>query len=224
MIIELKDIVRTFQIGPTELRILKGVSLAVEKGDLLAVVGPSGSGKSTLMNIMGLLDKPTTGRVLIDDAPVDYADDRVVSHLRNRKIGFVFQSYHLLPRLTAAENVGLPLIYRGLSPHEIHERAMTYLEKVEMGPRADHRPNQLSGGQQQRVAMARALVGRPSLILADEPTGALDSKTGKEILALLKKVNADEGVTVVVITHDLGLAAQCARRVEIRDGLLGRMS
>ncbi len=220
MIIELRDVVRSYRVGPTELRVLKGVSLEVRKGELLAVVGLSGSGKSTLMNIMGLLDKPTSGTVFLDGLPVDYTNDRRVSQFRNQKIGFVFQSYHLLPRLTAVENVGLPLVYRGLRQREVHERAMVSLAKVEMAERAEYRPGELSGGQQQRVALARSLVGSPSLLLADEPTGALDTKTGKEIMGLLKRVNAEERVTVVLITHDLGLAAQCGRKIEISDGLL----
>jgi putative ABC transport system ATP-binding protein len=224
VILALDDVTRSYTVGPTQLRILKGVSLAVERGELLAIIGPSGSGKSTLMNIMGLLDKPTSGQVLIEGAPVDYADDRSVSLLRNRKIGFVFQSYQLLPRLTAAENVGLPLIYRGLPDRKIRERAMEYLKKVEMHERADHKPSELSGGQQQRVAIARSLVGQPALILADEPTGALDTRVGQEILALLKKVNQEEGVTVIVITHDPRIAAACPRQIEIRDGLIARAS
>jgi putative ABC transport system ATP-binding protein len=220
VIVGLDQVTRSYTIGPTELRILKGVSLAVEKGDLLAIIGPSGSGKSTLMNIMGLLDKPTSGTVMIESTPVDYGDDRRLSHLRNRKIGFVFQSYQLLPRLSALENVGLPLVYRGLPDRQIREQSLEYLKRVEMAERADHRPSELSGGQQQRVAIARALAGQPALVLADEPTGALDTRVGAEIMALLKQVNEEEGVTVVVITHDPRIAASCRRSVEIRDGML----
>ncbi len=218
--LRLSEIRKSYTIGPTELVVLKDVSLTVAQGELLAVVGPSGSGKSTLMNILGLLDKPTSGSYSIDDVPISYDDDRFISRLRNQKIGFVFQSYHLLSRLTAEENVGLPLVYRGETTRTIHERAMAYLEKVQMADRAHHKPAELSGGQQQRVAIARAMVGRPALILADEPTGALDSKVGAEIMNLFASLNRDEEITVVIITHDHGVARQCRRRVEIRDGVL----
>jgi putative ABC transport system ATP-binding protein len=223
-VLELRDIARSYAIGPTELTVLRSVSFSVEKGELLAIIGPSGSGKSTLMNIIGLLDKPTSGTYLLDGKAIPYEDDRYLSRLRNQKIGFVFQSYHLLPRLNALENVGLPLVYRGWKTRAIEERALAYLEKVQMRERAAHKPSELSGGQQQRVAIARAMVGQPELILADEPTGALDSRVGAEIMALFSQLNAQEGITVVVITHDLGIAAQCRRIVEIRDGTLLRGS
>jgi putative ABC transport system ATP-binding protein len=170
------------------------------------------------MNIVGLLDKPTEGSYHIDGRPVSYDDDRALSTLRNKTIGFVFQSYHLLQRLTALENVGIPLVYRGWKTRVINERAMTYLERVQMADRAHHRPSELSGGQQQRVAIARAMVGQPTLILADEPTGALDTRVGGEIMALFQALNRAEGITVVIVTHDPGIARQCGRQVEIRDG------
>ena len=172
------------------------------------------------MNIIGLLDKPTFGTYSIDGRAITYDDDRLLSRLRNQKMGFVFQSYHLLPRLTALENVGLPLVYRGWKTRAIRECAMKYLEKVQMSDRAEHKPAELSGGQQQRVAIARAMAGEPATILADEPTGALDSHVGAEIMGLFKNLNEEEGITVVVITHDPEIAAQCQRRVEIRDGAL----
>ena len=218
--LRLNEIRKSYAIGPTELVVLKGVSVAIERGELLAIVGPSGSGKSTLMNIIGLLDKPTAGTYQIDDRPVSYDDDRTLSTLRNQTIGFVFQSYHLLQRLTALENVGIPLVYRGWKTRTINERAMTYLERVQMADRAHHRPSELSGGQQQRVAIARAMVGQPTLILADEPTGALDTRVGSEIMGLFQALNKDEGITVVIVTHDPRIARQCNRQVEIRDGEL----
>jgi putative ABC transport system ATP-binding protein len=219
-VLRLEAIRKSYRIGPTELPVLKDVSLTVAQGELLAIIGPSGSGKSTLMNIIGLLDKPSSGSYSIDDRAITYDDDRFLSRLRNHKIGFVFQSYHLLPRLTALENVGLPLVYRGESGRAINERARAYLEKVQMAERAHHKPAELSGGQQQRVAIARAMVGRPALILADEPTGALDSKVGAEIMSLFHNLNREEGITIVIITHDHSVAAKCQRQVEIRDGVL----
>jgi putative ABC transport system ATP-binding protein len=199
---------------------LRGVSLEVARGDLASITGPSGSGKSTLMNILGLLDRPTGGSYLLEASDVSAMGDSELSVVRNARIGFVFQAFHLLPRLTAEENVGLPLVYRGLGKKEIARRAREALETVGMGDRATHRPNELSGGQQQRVAIARALVGDPALILADEPTGALDPRIGQEIMELFLRLNAAERTTVIVITHDPAVARQCARRLEIRDGML----
>lgn len=218
--LRLIDIRKSYRIGPTSVEVLKGISLNVEKGELLSIIGPSGSGKSTLMNIIGLLEQPSAGSYFIEETRIAYDDDRVLSSLRNRMIGFVFQQYHLLPRLTAVENVGLPLIYRGLGGKEIMDRAVEYLTKVEMQQRGAHKPMELSGGQQQRVAIARALVAHPALILADEPTGALDSQTGQEIMSLFKRLNEEEGITIVVITHDPKIAAQCRRKLEIRDGVI----
>jgi putative ABC transport system ATP-binding protein len=218
--LRLLDIHKTYTIGPEAVEVLKGISLSVEKGDLLSIMGPSGSGKSTLMNIMGLLDKPTSGTCFIEDTKITYDNDRVLSTLRNKEIGFVFQSYNLLPRKTALENVGIPLLYRDIKRSEIRERSMEYLKKVGMDKWAYHRPNELSGGQQQRVAIARALVGTPMIILADEPTGALDTRTGQEILSFFRQLNEEDGITFVIITHDPGIGRQCKRMVELRDGVI----
>lgn len=218
--LRLIDIHKTYKVGPEEVEVLKGISVTIEKGELFAIIGPSGSGKSTLMNTMGLLDKPTSGSYFIEDTQITYDDDRVISALRNRKIGFVFQSYNLLPRKTAIENVGIPLIYRGLKKSEIKEQSMEYLKKVEMDKWANYKPHELSGGQQQRVAIARALVGNPAIILADEPTGALDTHTGQEILTFFKQLNEKEEITFVIITHDPNIARQCKRMAELRDGVI----
>jgi putative ABC transport system ATP-binding protein len=220
LMLSIVDIRKSYRVGPTELKVLKGINLTVEKGELLAVIGPSGSGKSTLMHMLGLLEKPDTGTYHIDGTKVIYDDDRVLSTLRNRKIGFVFQQYHLLPKLTALENVGVPLTYRGIKVAEVRKKSLEYLTKVDMQDRANHRPNEMSGGQQQRVAIARALIGLPAIILADEPTGALDTKTGEEIMDLFHRLNRDEGITVVIITHNPGLAGQCGRYVKIIDGMI----
>lgn len=218
--LRLVDICKTYKIGPEEVEVLKGVSMTVEKGELFSIMGPSGSGKSTLMNIIGLLDKPTSGSCFIEETKITYDDDKVLSAIRNREIGFVFQSYNLLPRKTAIENVGIPLIYRGMKGSAMKERSMEYLKKVGMDKWAYHRPNELSGGQQQRVAIARALVGNPTIILADEPTGALDTHTGQEILTFFKQLNEKDGITFVIITHDPNIARQCKRMVELRDGVI----
>jgi len=220
LMLDIRDIRKSYRIGPTEVSVLKGINLSVESGELLAIVGPSGSGKSTLMHMMGLLEKPDTGSYSIDGARVVYDDDRVLSSLRNRKIGFVFQQYHLLPKLTALENVGVPLTYRGLKVADIRRRSLEFLTKVDIQERANHHPNEMSGGQQQRVAIARALIGSPSIILADEPTGALDKKTGEEIMDLFQRLHHDEGITIVIITHNPELAAQCGRSVKIIDGMI----
>jgi putative ABC transport system ATP-binding protein len=219
-VLQLVDICKSYQVGPTELKVLRGISVTVEKGELLSIIGPSGSGKSTLMNIIGLLEQPTSGSYFIDGMKVSYDDDRVLSDIRNKTIGFVFQQYHLLPRLNALDNVGIPLVYRGTGEKEIREKSMEFLKKVEVEDRAHHKPNELSGGQQQRVAIARALVGRPSIVLADEPTGALDSNTSQDIMNLFKRLNKEEGITIIVITHDPKIARQCERVVEIRDGMI----
>jgi len=219
-LLHLVDIHKSYRIGPTAVDVLRGITLTVEKAELLSIIGPSGSGKSTLMGIIGLLDQPTAGSYLIKGNKIIYDDDRSLSTMRNKMIGFVFQQYHLLPRFTAIENVGLPLIYRGLNDKEIREKSIEYLKKVEMEDRAHHKPKELSGGQQQRVAIARALVGNPSIVLADEPTGALDSHTGQEIMNLFKKLNEEEGITIIVITHDPKIAIQCKRKVELRDGVI----
>jgi len=192
----------------------------VRSGDLMSIMGPSGSGKTTLMNIIGLLDRPSSGSCVLNDRNISRLKDDELSTLRNRTIGFVFQSFHLLPQLTALENVCLPLVYRGVGRPEMQDRARTLLNHVGMTERAHHRPNQLSGGQKQRVAIARALIGEPALLLADEPTGALDTDTATEVMSLLKTLNAESGVTILIITHDAAIAEQCTKQMRIRDGKL----
>ncbi len=206
--------------GPPDRRtpVLRDVSFAIGAGEFCAIVGPSGSGKSTLMNIIGLLDRPSSGDVLLDDVPVDAASPEAAAELRNQTLGFVFQSFHLLPRLTAWENVALPLLYRGIARQARKAPALAMLDQVGLGDRAEHRPAELSGGQRQRVALARALVGGPRLILADEPTGSLDSVTAAEVMTLLRDLNRRLGVTVIMVTHDHDLARQCQRRIEVLDG------
>ena len=218
--LELADICKTFRLGPVEVEVLKGIDLRVDAGDLISIMGPSGSGKSTLMNIVGLLGRPTSGAYRIDGRDVASMNDRELSAFRNEHIGFVFQSFNLLGHLTALENVGLPLVYRGAGRREARRRAEDILGKVGMDDRLDHRPDQLSGGQKQRVAIARALVGTPSAVLADEPTGALDSDTAEEVMQLLIRLNREERVAVVIITHDPAVSLQCRRRALIRDGEL----
>ncbi|MCY4345671.1 MAG: ABC transporter ATP-binding protein [Aestuariivita sp.] len=219
-ILSLSDIRRSFQIGPTNTEILKGVDLEVYEGDLLSIMGPSGSGKTTLMNIIGLLDQPSSGYYVLDGDKVSNLNDNALSSLRNKQIGFVFQAFHLLTRSSAVENVCMPLLYRGVRRKAAVRSAEEMLDKVGMGERLRHRPNQLSGGQKQRVAIARALVGSPSLLLADEPTGALDPNTAKEVMSLLLRLNDEQKLTVMIITHDVNIARQCKRQVFIRDGTL----
>ena len=199
---------------------LKGIDLRVEAADFISIMGPSGSGKSTLMNILGLLGQPSAGTYRVSGRDVSTMNDRELSAFRNEHIGFVFQSFNLLGHLTALENAALPLVYRGLGRREVRRRARDILEKVGMGDRLDHRPDQLSGGQKQRVAIARALVGTPTAVLADEPTGALDSDTADEVMRLLIQLNREERVAVVIITHDPTISLQCRRRALIRDGEL----
>ena len=218
--LSLHDIRKSYRIGPTEVEVLRGVSLEVADGDMLSISGPSGCGKSTLMNILGLLDRPSAGRYAIAGQAVAYDDDDQLSDIRNRSIGFVFQQYHLLPRLTALENVCLPLVYRNLAEAQMHALALDKLRLVGMDTRAGHLPSELSGGQQQRVAIARALVGQPQLILADEPTGALDPRVGQDIMALFLQLNAEQRITVAIITHDPGIARQCPRRAVMQEGVL----
>ena len=215
--IELKDIYKIYSDGDSEIRALDGVSLFVDKGEFVAIVGSSGSGKSTCMNIIGCLDIPTSGKYFLNRNDVSELNDNELAHIRNRELGFVFQQYNLIPKLNVIENVELPLLYKGLKSKQRHELAMAALERVGLGDRAEKFPSQLSGGQQQRVSIARALAGNPPVILADEPTGALDSKTGKEVLEFLKKLNS-EGTTIVLITHDNDIAAQIKRVVRIQDG------
>lgn len=218
--LQLRDIQKSYRIGPTEVSVLNGVSLEVQQGELVSIMGPSGCGKSTLMNIIGLLDRPSSGSYCLDGSEVTYTNDDALSEIRNRRIGFVFQQYFLLSKLTALENVQLPMVYRGESGPSVRERAMELLQRVGMHERAHHRPAELSGGQQQRVAIARALIGRPAIILADEPTGALDTQVGGEIMELFKTLNSQEGITVVIITHDPGIARQCARVAVMKDGVI----
>ncbi|WP_058480778.1 ABC transporter ATP-binding protein [Legionella waltersii] len=216
-LIQLKELVKTYHLEGISTTVLKQVSLDVYEGDLLAIVGASGSGKSTLMNIIGLLDKPDQGHYILKSKPVAGLSSDEAAELRNKHIGFVFQQFNLLPRLTAMQNVALPLTYRGVSQTEIKEKVSSALDKVGMSKFLQHRPTQLSGGQQQRVAIARALVTDPQVILADEPTGALDSKTGTEVMNLFLGLNA-EGRTIIMVTHDEQVAAQCKRRITLADG------
>ncbi len=216
-IIDLTDAYRTYDLGRVQVHALAGASLHVDEGEFVAVIGPSGSGKSTLMNILGCLDRPTSGRYVLDGTPVEELDDDGLARVRSRMIGFVFQSYNLLPRTSALENVATPLLYQGVPKKERLARATAALERMGLGDRLDHEPNELSGGQQQRVAIARALVTNPSLILADEPTGNLDSHTGEEVLQLFHDLN-DQGVTIVLITHDSDVAVRAGRQIHVLDG------
>lgn len=216
-LIELKDIYKIYQMGEEEVRANNGVSLTICRGEFVAIVGKSGSGKSTLMNIIGALDVPTSGEYLLGGEEVGRMSDNQLAGIRNKMIGFIFQQYNLLPRLNLLENVELPLLYAGVGTNERNKRAMASLERVGLAEKWKNFPNQLSGGQQQRVSIARALAGDPSLILADEPTGALDSKTSREVLNFLKKLN-DEGNTIVMITHDSAIAKEARRVIRVHDG------
>lgn len=216
-IIEAKGLSRTYNVGDRPVLALRDISLTVEAGELVAIMGPSGSGKSTLMNLIGLLDTPTAGSYRLAGARVEELDSDAKARMRNLKLGFVFQSFNLLPRATAVENVELPLLYAGTQSAERRKRALAALEHVQLTERAFHWPRQLSGGEQQRVAIARAMVNNPALILADEPTGALDSRTGNAILGLFQHLNR-EGRTIIMVTHDTHVARHCARNVMIRDG------
>lgn len=216
-LIEFQDIYKIYEMGDSEVRAIDGISMKVEKGEFLAIVGQSGSGKSTCMNVIGCLDIPTSGKYLLDGTDVSTMTDDELAEIRNKKLGFIFQQYNLIPKLNVRQNVELPLLYAGLSEKEQAERAMVALERVGLSDKAKNMPSQLSGGQQQRVSIARALAGDPSIILADEPTGALDSRTGKEVLEFLKKLHK-EGNTIVLITHDNTIAAQAERVIRIQDG------
>jgi putative ABC transport system ATP-binding protein len=216
-LIELCDLARRYEMGDQRISALDGVSFAIEKGEMVAIIGTSGSGKSTLLNILGCLDTPTGGTYRLRGTDVQDLSDDERSAVRNREIGFVFQSFQLLPRATAWKNVALPLVYRGVPARQRRARAQAALERVGLGARLGHRPNQLSGGQRQRVAIARALITEPSLILADEPTGNLDSTTGQEILALFRTLHG-EGNTILVVTHEPTIAASCPRAIRIFDG------
>jgi len=218
-LIRVEQVSKEYVMGGEVLKALDGVSLTIGYGEFVAIIGPSGSGKSTLMNILGCLDTPTSGKYWLEGEEVSRLRDNRLAEIRNRKIGFIFQSFNLLPKLTALENVELPLIYRGMRGGERRERAMEALRKVGLADRTHHRPSELSGGQQQRVAIARALAGNPPILLGDEPTGALDTKTGMEVLQLMRELNR-EGHTIILITHDLDVARQANRIVRIADGVL----
>jgi putative ABC transport system ATP-binding protein len=217
MLISLTDITRYYRVGAEEVRALQGVTFAVDRGEWVAIVGQSGSGKSTLMNVIGCLDTPTSGRYVLNGKDVSRMGDDELAQIRNKEIGFIFQTFQLLARETALANVELPLIYRGLKAKERHERARAALAQVQLTNRIKHRPNELSGGQRQRVAIARALVTEPSLLLADEPTGNLDSATGEEIMRLFEQLHG-AGHTICLVTHEAKLAARCARAIRISDG------
>jgi putative ABC transport system ATP-binding protein len=217
-LIDAHELEKVYRMGNVQVRALCGASLQVGRGEMVAVMGASGSGKSTLMNILGCLDTPTRGRYLLDGVEVEGLDDDQLAEIRGRKIGFVFQSFNLLPRTTALSNVELPLVYSGIGRRERRQRAMAALEVVGLADRTHHRPNELSGGQQQRVAIARALVVEPAIILADEPTGNLDSHSGEEIMAIFQRLNAERGITVIFVTHEHDIARHTRRIVRIADG------
>jgi putative ABC transport system ATP-binding protein len=220
VILSLENVTKTYAAGAAAVHALRGVSLQIRAGEFVAIRGCSGSGKSTLMNILGCLDRPTAGTYRLDGQDVCRLGKRELAHLRNRKLGFVFQGFNLLKRQTAVENVEMPLIYAGLSAGRRREKAMAVLDLVGLADRAHHRPSQLSGGQQQRVAIARALVNDPQILLADEPTGNLDSATGEEVLTEFQRLNRDRGQTIVLVTHDAAVAGRAARQVTVRDGLI----
>jgi putative ABC transport system ATP-binding protein len=220
-LIETDDLWKTYQMGEEEIHALRGVSIQIERGEYVAIMGPSGSGKSTLMNLIGCLDTASKGRYLLNEKEVSQMNDNELARIRNEEIGFVFQTFNLLPRATALHNVELPLVYAGIAKKDRIERAKAALDRVELTSRMHHRPNELSGGQRQRVAIARALVNNPSILLADEPTGNLDSKTGVEIMSLFEKLHAG-GNTIVLVTHEADIAAHAHRIISIRDGQVAK--
>ncbi|MBI2887182.1 MAG: ABC transporter ATP-binding protein [Chloroflexi bacterium] len=217
-VIQIQDLTKTYYIGDLAVPALRGVDLTIQRGEMVAIMGPSGSGKSTLMNIIGCLDTPTSGAYALDGADVSGLSDDQLAEIRNRKIGFVFQSFNLLARTSALGNVELPLVYAGAPDRR--QRAIQALDRVGLGDRINHRPNELSGGQQQRVAIARAIVNHPAILLADEPTGALDSRTSEEIMAIFQSLNREEGITVIFVTHEQEIAHHTRRVIYIRDGVV----
>ena len=219
-VIDVRNMTKVYQMGDVEVKALAGVSFQVEEGELLAIMGPSGSGKSTMMNMLGCLDIPTSGEYFLAGEQVSKLTDNQLADIRNRKVGFVFQKFMLLSNLTAQGNVELPMRYAGVNARERRERSEGALTSVGLGDRMKHRPNELSGGQQQRVAVARAVVTEPAILMADEPTGNLDSKSGREIMDLLLKMNREEGATVIIVTHDASIAEQCDRTIHLMDGLI----
>ena len=221
-IIELKDLIKTYKVGETEVNALRGVSYSIDDGEFLAIMGPSGSGKSTLMNILGCLDKPSSGEYLLDGTAVSTLNRNELARIRNEKIGFVFQSFNLLSRTTALENTELPLLYSHNNGRDMTQRALDSLAAVGLRDRAHHKTNQLSGGEQQRVAIARALLNNPAMILADEPTGNLDSKTSYEIMSIFKRLNEEKKMSMIMVTHEPDIAAWARRRIYLKDGVIVR--
>jgi putative ABC transport system ATP-binding protein len=223
VLIELDDITKVYEVGESEVHALKGVSYSIKTGDMVAIMGPSGSGKSTLMNIIGCLDKPTAGRYILEGTEVSTFDKNQLARIRNKQIGFVFQTFNLLARTSALENTELPLLYSDVNSKQAREMAMKSLDSVGLQGRETHKTNQLSGGERQRVAIARALVNNPSVILADEPTGNLDTKTGDEIMKIFTELNESAGITIILVTHDPEVAQVARRTLHIRDGLIERI-